>query len=94
MTLSVDAFFSLDRYEFKEMVEEVHKVEKALGKTNYDPSPEAKKNMRWRRSLYASKNIKRGDSFTEENIKICSSFFWATPQISRSSSWKKGFPWI
>ena len=78
---SVDAFFSLDRYEFKEMVEEVHKVEKALGKTNYDPSPEAKINMRWRRSLYASKNIKRGDSFTEENIKSVRPSFGLHPKF-------------
>ena len=37
--------------------------------------------MRWRRSLYASKNIKRGDSFTEENIKSVRPSFGLHPKF-------------
>ena len=55
---SVDAFFSLDPSEFKKMVDEIRKVEKALGKVTYDLTESARKYIRGRRSLYVSKNIK------------------------------------
>ena len=55
---SVDAFFSLVPSEFKEMVDEIRKVEKALGKVNYDITSNAQKNLLARRSLYISKNMK------------------------------------
>jgi len=66
---SVDSFFSLDPAEFKMMVTEVRTVEKALGKISYDLSPASKKNLLAKRSLYISKNVKKGDIITAENIQ-------------------------
>jgi pseudaminic acid synthase len=66
---SVDAFFSLSPDEFKLMVEEVRKVESAIGKVTYELTAEAKKSFRARRSLYASKNIVKGEVFSEDNVK-------------------------
>lgn len=60
-----DADFSLDKDEFKEMVEAVRDTQKLLGTVNYKP-----KNGRvFTRSLYVSKDIKKGEKFTKENIR-------------------------
>lgn len=66
---SVDSFFSLDPIKFKMMVTEVRTIEKALGKISYDLSPASKKNLLAKRSLYISRNVKKGDIITAENIQ-------------------------
>lgn len=66
---SVDSFFSLNEKTFKEMVDEVRKVEKALGIVTYDVLGDKSKKFRARRSLYISNDIREGDFFTQENIK-------------------------
>jgi len=77
---SVDSFFSLIPEEFKLMVVEVRKVEKALGKVSYDPTPEGQKNRRVRRSLYISKSIKKGDKLNLDNIKTVRPGFGLHPK--------------
>ena len=60
-----DSSFSMEPQEFKSMVEDIRKVEKALGMVAYEVSETQKYK---RRSLYAKKDIKVGEVFTEENI--------------------------
>lgn len=64
-----DSFFSLDPNSFRRMVEDVRTVEKALGVPRLGPSRQEKKNLLFRRSLFAVRDIKRGERFTDENIK-------------------------
>ena len=64
-----DADFSLDKKEFKEMIEEVRKTEQLLGKVDYSLDEKKKHNRRFSRSLYIVKDIKKGDKFSKENIK-------------------------
>ena len=66
---SIDGFFSLDPEEFKQMTSEIRKIEKALGQIDYSLSPSSKKNIFAKRSLYVSKDIKKGELITQENIK-------------------------
>ena len=66
---SVDGFFSMEPDEFRQMVEEVRKVEKGIGVVNYDITPAAQKNLNGRRSLYVSADIKNGERFTVDNVK-------------------------
>ena len=66
---SVDGFFSLDPQGFTQMVNEIRKIEKALGKIDYSLSPGSKKSIFAKRSLYVSKDIKKGELITQENIK-------------------------
>ncbi len=61
-----DAKFSLDFKEFSQMVKAVRDTEKLLGKTSYKTT---KKSRQHSRSLYACKNIKKGEIFNEKNIK-------------------------
>jgi len=51
------------------MVAAVRVAEKALGKAHYDVSPEEAKSRVFRRSLFVVKDMKKGDMFTEENVR-------------------------
>ena len=64
-----DSDFSLDKFEFKEMINAVKATEKLLGKVNYSLDEKKKNNRRFSRSLYVSKDIKKGEVFTEDNIR-------------------------
>ena len=66
---TVDSFFSLDPTEFKVMVSEVRNAEKSLGSILYGLTGASKKHKLGRRSLYVYKPIKKGDKFSEKNIK-------------------------
>jgi len=56
--------------EFKDMVEKVRGAEKALGEVGYDISEKEKKSRKFRRSIFITEDIKKGEEFTEDNIKI------------------------
>jgi sialic acid synthase SpsE len=65
-----DDRFSLDIDEFAEMVHLIRSQEEAMGSVNYGPrTKEEEHNKRFRRSLFASKDIKRGERFTMENVR-------------------------
>jgi pseudaminic acid synthase len=65
----LDAPFSLEPKEFRAMVKSVREVEKAIGKVNYKLTESMKKSRRFSRSLFAVKDIKAGDKFSEKNVK-------------------------
>ena len=64
-----DADFSLDKKEFEQMIKAVRDTEKLLGKIDYSLTEKKKKSRQFARSLYVSQNIKKGDIFTEDNIR-------------------------
>ncbi|EIY6495089.1 pseudaminic acid synthase [Campylobacter lari] len=66
---SADAKFSLDYEEFKQMCSMVRLSEQALGGVNLAMDDKTLKNRHFARSLYASKDIKKGEIFTLENVK-------------------------
>lgn len=68
-TETVDSFFSLTIEEFQQMIVEIRRAEKAIGKVDYDLTPAASLNKNGRRSLYVSATIKKGEKFTDKNIK-------------------------
>jgi len=66
----VDSAFSMEPQEMKMLVEEVNRAHLALGKVSYGVL-EAEKNSRiFKRSIYVSKDIKAGEVFTKDNIKV------------------------
>ncbi len=65
----VDSSFSLEPAEFKEMVDAVRNVEKALGKVRYGGSPGDEGGRLFRRSLFIVKDVKAGENFTTENVR-------------------------
>ncbi len=65
-----DASFSMEPQEFKEMVDEIRQVEKAMGNVFYGVSPQEESSMVFRRSIFVTKNLKKGDLISKENIRI------------------------
>ncbi|MDD5431147.1 MAG: pseudaminic acid synthase [Candidatus Pacebacteria bacterium] len=65
-----DPRFSVEPAEMKKMIEEIRRAEKALGKIHYGTANQTEEyNKRFRRSLFVSKDIKKGETFTAENIR-------------------------
>lgn len=64
-----DAAFSLEPAEFKAMVEAIRVAEKALGQVNYEVTDKEAASRIFRRSLFAVKDIRQGEQFTEQNIR-------------------------
>ena len=64
-----DAEFSLEPEEFRQMVKSVREVEKALGEVSYKLTEKMRKSREFSRSLFVVKDIKKGENFTEDNIK-------------------------
>ena len=64
-----DAEFSLDKKEFEEMIKAVRDAEKLIGKVDYSMTEKKKKSRQFARSLYISKDIKKGEIFSEDNIR-------------------------
>lgn len=75
-----DAQFSIEPQELKELVKKIRALESgkekisvpqiALGEIHYGPNNELENyNKRWRRSLFAGKDIKKGEIFIKDNVR-------------------------
>jgi len=64
-----DKEFSLTPKEFAEMVRAVKDVKKALGDGSYKVTEGMKKGRKFARSLFVVKDVKKGELFTEENVR-------------------------
>lgn len=65
-----DAEFSMEPGEFKEMVDHIRIVEKALGRVNYELSDKEKNSRElFSRSLFIARDMKAGEVFTPENVR-------------------------
>lgn len=64
-----DAAFSMEPHEFKEMVDGIRSIEKALGKVTYELTYKQKKSREHSRSLFIVEDIKEGEIFTKDNLK-------------------------
>ena len=64
-----DSEFSMEPDEFKSMVKSIRNVEKAIGKVDYSLNDIKIKNRKFARSLFVVKDIKKGEKFTENNIR-------------------------
>lgn len=66
----VDSAFSMEPDEMELLVEETLKAWQALGTIYYGPTEREKASMVFRRSLYVVKDMKAGDLFTPENLRV------------------------
>ena len=65
----VDSAFSMEPKEFAQLVRECRTAYEALGDITYEPQPQEKNSFVFRRSLYVVKDVKKGERFTEENVR-------------------------
>lgn len=64
-----DAEFSMDKKEFSDMVKAIRECEKLLGRICYNEDETKIKGRQFSRSLYVSRDIKKGEIFSEANIR-------------------------
>ena len=65
----VDSAFSMEAEEMKRMVERIRHVEEAMGIVQYEYIGTNNEKKRRGRSLFVSADIKKGERFTEKNIR-------------------------
>lgn len=65
-----DASFSMTPEEFREMVDDIRAAESAIGKPSYGVTKQEEGSMVFRRSVFVVKDVKAGEKFTSENVRI------------------------
>ncbi|HTI87434.1 MAG TPA: pseudaminic acid synthase [Alphaproteobacteria bacterium] len=66
----VDSAFSLEPSELKSLVVETGRAALAMGKVSYGPTEAETKSLRFRRSLFAVRDIAAGEALTADNVRI------------------------
>ena len=66
----VDAEFSIEPAELKELVDGTTLIQRSLGGVSYGPQSVEEASLRERPSLYVVQEIKGGELFTEKNVRV------------------------
>lgn len=75
-----DDSFSLEPKELAQLCKDTRTAWSALGVTNYERTEAEQGNVKFRRSLYAVKDIKAGDKFTSDNVRSIRPGFGLAPK--------------
>lgn len=65
----VDSAFSLEPEELTALVVETERAALSLGKVSYGPTDAEKKSLQFRRSMYISEDVKKGEPLTVDNLR-------------------------
>lgn len=84
-----DSFFSLEPRELKALTSNIRLAEQAIGEVHYGLSKEEKNIQVFRRSLFAVKDIKKGERFTRENVRSIRPGYGLPPKYLKSILGKK-----
>ena len=96
---SLDSEFSLNQSEMENLVKEVNNSWQAIGLPKKEISYSEKHYLKYRRSIYSFKDIKKGEKFSAKNIKIirpglgmAPEYFYKILGKRSKTSIKKGSP--
>ncbi len=78
-----DSEFSMEMDEFAQMVKDVRAAKRISQGPDYSLTAGEKSSMAFRRSLFATKPIKKGEVFTEENVRSVRPSYGAPPKLYR-----------
>lgn len=84
-----DAAFSLEPEEFKTMVKAVREIEKALGEVSYTLTAKVQKNREFARSILVVQDMKKGEVFTPENVRVIRPGYGLHPKYFKDILGKK-----
>jgi pseudaminic acid synthase len=84
-----DASFSMNEYEFTNMVNSIREAESAIGVINYDLTTKQIKGKDFSRSLYFVEDIKQGEEITNNNVKSIRPGFGLHPKYLSTILGKK-----
>lgn len=97
--IGVDGKFSSEVNEMKNLIDQSKIASKSLGKVFYGPTENEKKYLIYRRSIYVSKNVKKGEKLSKENTKIIRpslgmkpKLYWSVLNKKFRKNIKKGTP--
>ncbi|GMW02953.1 MAG: sialic acid synthase [Candidatus Hydrogenedentota bacterium] len=65
-----DASFSAEPPDFRALVESIRTTEQALGFAHYGPTQSEQALVKYRRSLFVSRDMLAGEPFTTENVRV------------------------
>lgn len=84
-----DAAFSLEPEELRAMVKSIRETEKALGEVSYELTDKMIKSREFSRSLFVVRDVKKGEVFTDENIRSIRPSFGLHPRYYNDILGKK-----
>ncbi len=84
-----DSEFSMEKDDLAFMIKSIREAQKLQGTIDYEMNDKRKKNRKYSRSLYVSKDIKEGEEFTDENIKSVRPGFGLHPKYLNEVLGKK-----
>ena len=67
---AVDSAFSIEPDELRSLVIESKRAQESIGEVKFGPSKEEIDSLKFRRSIYISKNISKGEVLSKDNIRI------------------------
>jgi pseudaminic acid synthase len=76
----VDAAFSLEPDELNLLVTESEKISRAIGQVQYGGSDNEQESKKYRRSIYCSRDIQKGEVLTADNIRVIRPGFGLSPK--------------
>ena len=80
---SADSKFSMNMEEFAQMVRDVRHAKLAMERSNYELTEGERASTVFRRSIFAVREIRPGETFTEENVRIIRPGFGLAPKYYR-----------
>lgn len=95
----VDSAFSMEPQEFREMIKEVNRAKDSLGNVHFGLTESELRSRIFRRSVYISENIKKGEIFNEKNLRVIRpglglepKFFETVLGLKAKEDYEKGTP--
>jgi N-acetylneuraminate synthase len=95
----VDSAFSMEPNEFREMINDVNKAKLALGSVHFGLTDSELRSRVFRRSIYISEDVKKGDTLSSKNIRVIRPGLGLAPKFLDSilglkvnNDYKKGTP--
>lgn len=79
----VDSAFSLEPQELRLLVQESERAWLGRGQIHYGPTSTERGSMQFRRSLYVARDVRAGEVFTEENLRVVRPGYGLEPRYFR-----------